>query len=214
MGETHSQGPKTISVGEIEMRFLEILGLLIGSMSTSGWPSYVAWPRYFRSRAPQGSPPTDYEILTQSELLAQFSDAQGRYGITPRSLRNFVGSTIVTTPGGAPVAPIPLPGWTTANRPTGLVGVAMGYNYDLKQLDLWDDVHQTWVNPAFQGGLVAGDVVFAGTASFQHAVGFSGETGFIGRVNLGANVYVAGLPNQCGTSGRLYNNGGSMGVSP
>lgn len=198
------------------LEWIGFLGLVVGSMSTSGWPAYVAWPKYFRARGPHGSPPTDYDILTQPELLSQFSDAQGRYGITPRSLRNFVASTITVNPGGTPsVIPIPLPGWTTANRPTGLVGPSMGYNYTLKQLDLWDDEAQEWVNPSFQGGLVAGSVTFGDRVSFQQPVGFSNTVGFLNQVNLGANVIVQGIPTSCPRTGnQLWNNGQTMSISP
>lgn len=152
------------------MRLLDVLGLVLSSSSSmTNWPAWTAWPRYFRSRAPQGSPPTDYEILTQHELLAQFSDAQGRSGITPRALRNFVGSTVTTTPGGSPpTIPLPLPGWTTAERPVGMMGPAIGYNYDLRQIDMWDDRLGQWVNPAFQGGTVPGNVVFTGEVRMPH----------------------------------------------
>lgn len=175
------------------MRILDVLAFFVGSNTITNWPTYTAWPRYWRSRAPQGTPPTDYETLTQHELLSQFSDAQGRNGITPRAMRNFVASTITTTPGGSPPSiPLPLPGWTTATRPTGMIGPAVGFNYDLQTLDMWDDRTGTWVNPSFNGGNVTGAVNFVGS------------------------VVMNSLPVSCSgqASGTLWSNGHIVQVCP
>lgn len=180
------------------MRLIELISLFIGSSTIDNWPSYTAWPRYFRSRAPQGTPPTDYEVLTQQELLSQFSDAQGRSAITPRALRNFVASTITTTPGGTPPSiPLPLPGWTTATRPVGMIGPAIGFNYDLQTLDMWDDKAGVWVNPSFNGGTVTGFTTFAGGVTLANPINLVGLPGS-----------TTGLPE-----GRMWNNGWMAGIT-
>jgi hypothetical protein len=173
------------------MGILEIVPLFGASLGVL-WRS-VSWGRT------GGTPPTDYTIRTQPELLDSFSDAIGPRGITPRALRDFVASTVTNTPGGVPPSiPLPLPGWTTANRPSGMVGPSLGYNYDLQQLDMWDDKLGQWVNPAFTGGTVSGNVTFAGSVNFQ------------------GPVYARRLPRNCPRRtdrGRLWNNGQTVGVS-
>lgn len=174
------------------MSWLNYVGLLLGSV--------VTLPRW--ARMPHGVPPTDYTIRTQPELLSMFSDDAR---ITPRSMRDFVASTVTTNPGGGPcVVPIPLPGWTTAGRPTGLVGPAVGYNYDLRQLDLWDDSIGEWVNPSFSGGVVSGDTIFAG------------KVAVVGDVKLEGNVsipHLHHLPHHKST-GDLYRNGPIVSIIP
>lgn len=163
------------------------------------------------ARMPQGTPPVDYTPMTQADLLEQFSDAIGKKGITPRSLRNLVGSTVTTTPGGVPpTIPIPLPGWTTATRPTGMVGPALGYNYDLRQLDMWDDHTNSWVNPAFSGGTVSGATTFAA------GVTFSSTAQVAGTLTANGDIVAPNLPTSCSgkVTGTLNKNGNVVGVCP
>jgi hypothetical protein len=146
----------------------------------------------------QGAPPVDFTMMTQAQLLAQFSDAIGPDGITPRSMRNFVGSTVTMNPGGIPpAAPLPLPGWTTATRPTGMVGPCIGFNYDLNTLDMWNDQTQSWVNPAFNGGNVDYATSMLGGLSVQ-------------------GPFIANLPTTCSgqASGTLWNNGNTVSICP
>lgn len=194
------------------MTMLEYIGLFFGSVTApwSQWWSRGTGP----ARMPVGTPPMDYTQKTQPELLASFSDAIGPDGITPRSLRDFVASTVTTTPGGSPpTIPLLLPGWTTATRPNGanLAGPAIGFNYDLQQLDMWDNQLQIWVNPSFQGGTVAGDTVFVGS------VGFAGPTVDInGVLSLGSTIVAPNLGSGClgVASGTFWNNGNTVSVCP
>jgi hypothetical protein len=186
------------------MNLLDLLGMFIGSVALSGWRANSP------SRLPQGIPPLDYTLMTQDELLVQFSDRVGSKAITPRSMRNLVASTVSITAGNLPVAPIPLPGWTTENRPPPetMVGPAIGYNYDLCQLDMWDDRLQTWVNPSFQGGTVAGATVFAGPVLFENAVDLDGPT------VLSGPIFTDNLPTGRQSKDQVWKNGTMLGVSP
>jgi hypothetical protein len=192
------------------MNILHWLGLFIGSASApwSQWWNRGTGP----ARMPQGTPPMDYTVKTQPELLASFSDAIGPDGITPRSLRDFVASTVTTTPGGVPPSiPLPVPGWTTATRPVGMVGPAIGYNYDLKQLDMWDDHLQTWVNPSFQGGVVAGTTEFTGLVIFSGPpVGFDTDVVFEGGM-IATNLSSTPAGQQ---AGQFWSNGQVVSVIP
>src|SRR5262249_35883396 len=117
-----------------------------------------------------GVPPVDYTILNQQQLLASFSDAIGPDGITPRSLRNLVASTVTSNPGGSPPsAPMPMPGWTTSTRPTGMPGPAFGFNYDTGQMEIWNPQSGTWVSPAFTGGTVPNPTTFLSVVT-RHGV--------------------------------------------
>lgn len=181
--------PRQLSV--ISPFLTSIAGLFVGAIGVL-WRS----PTWGRSG---GLPPLDYTLKTQQELLASFSDAIGPRGITPRSMRDFVASTITTNPGGVPPSiPLPLPGWTTATRPTGMIGPAIGYNYDLRQLDMWDDRLGEWVNGSFGGGTVAGD------------------TSFAGRVDFGDGVFFNNLSRQCvrANKGQVWNNGNNLSITP
>jgi len=71
-------------------------------------------------------------------------------------------------------------------------GPAIGYNYDLRQLDMWDDRLQQWVNPNFQGGTVGGDVIFEGSVTMP---------------NIVDNCW--GMPR-----GTLWNNGWTVSICP
>ena len=173
------------------------LAVLVGSLTnqfSTWWP-----PRSSTQGVIQGAPPTDYTIRTQPQLLALFSDAVGPEGITPKSLRDFVGSTITMNPGGTPPsAPLPLPGWTTESRPTGMVGPAMGYNYDTQALDMWDDRAQQWVNPTFGGGTTTVPTHFGGPVMFT------------------GPVLMPNLPVTCTMqhSSTLWNNGQTVSIAP
>lgn len=193
------------------------LGLLIGSV-TAPWSQW--WNRGTGpARMPAGTPPMDYTQMTQPELLASFSDAIGPDGITPRSLRNFVASTVTSTPGGAPpTIPLLLPGWTTPTRPNGatLAGPAIGYNYTLRQLDMWDDSIQQWVNPSFQGGIVAGNTQFLADVAFSSTIGVSGVASLDGTIYAGAGIVAPNIPasNVGQPVGAFLNNGWTVAINP
>ena len=192
------------------MSILSWLPMMLGSLTT--W--YRVGRQGITQGQLQGAPPVDYTILTQAELLASFSDAIGPDGITPRSMRNFVASTVTMNPGGIPPSiPLPLPGWTTATRPpaSSMVGPAIGFNYDLQQLDMWDDRLQTWVNPSFQGGIVGGVTTFANSVAFEGPV-----VGFTSQVTMYDGVIMPGLPATCTgqQSGKLWNNGQTVSICP
>jgi hypothetical protein len=190
------------------MRALDIILAFISSASApwSQWWNQGVGPLPM----PSGTPPMDYTPMTQAQLLASFSDSIGPSGITPRSLRNFVGSTVTSTPFGTISAvPLPIPGWTTATRPVGMAGPVMGFNYTLQQLDLWDNLAGVWVNPGFNGGNVTGETVFSGPVEFSGPsievaapVSFSGG---ISATNLPTSY--AGKP-----SGTVVNNGNLLGL--
>lgn len=192
------------------MSVLSWLGAFLGSTAFapfSQWWNQGTGPQPM----PQGSPPMDYNQLTQAQLLASFSDSIGPTGITPRSLRNFVASTITSNPGGSPPSiPMPLAGWTTATRPTGMVGPAIGYNYDLRQLDMWDDHLGQWVNPSFQGGLVGGATTFASPVTFDSSILVDGP------ITAADGIIAAGLPTSClgQNHGQFWNNGQTVSICP
>lgn len=185
------------------------LSLLIGSV-TAPWSQW--WNRGTGpARMPAGTPPMDYTQMTQPELLASFSDAIGPDGITPRSLRNFVASTITSTPGGAPPSvPLLLPGWTTPTRPNGatLAGPAIGYNYTLRQLDMWDNEIQQWVNPSFQGGTVAGVTQFLSPVNFGSSIGVDGPLTAYGVIQA-PNMPTSNVGQ---TAGTFLNNGWTVAI--
>lgn len=193
------------------MSVIHWLGLFLGSV-TAPWSQW--WNRGTGpARMPMGTPPMDYTQKTQPELLASFSDAIGPDGITPRSLRDFVASTATTTPGGSPpTIPLLLPGWTTATRPNGanLAGPAIGFNYDLQQLDMWDNQLGIWVNPSFQGGVVAGATTFVSGVNFDSAIAVAGV------VSLGSTVIAPNLGSGClgVASGTFWNNGQTVSICP
>lgn len=195
------------------MTLLGLLSVFIGSLARSPWSQW--WNQGTGpARMPMGTPPMDYTVRTQPELLASFSDAIGPDGITPRSLRDFVASTVTITPGGVPpTIPLPLPGWTTATRPDGtnLVGPAIGYNYTLRQIDMWDDQLQQWVNPAFQGGLVGGDTEFAGNVLITGTL-TSGAGGIVAESSISAPNLAASCLGQ--GSGTFWNNGQTVSICP
>jgi hypothetical protein len=192
------------------MNILHLVGLFLGSV-TAPWSQW--WNRGTGpARMPQGTPPMDYTVKTQPELLASFSDAIGPDGITPRSLRDFVASTVTTTPGGSPPSiPLPVPGWTTATRPVGMVGPAIGYNYDLKQLDMWDDHLQTWVNPSFQGGTIAGETVFTGLVGFTGPSVSIESALFMGPVVIDNDLPTSPVGLQ---AGQFWSNGQVVSIIP
>lgn len=168
------------------------------ALAFAGNVTFAPWSQWWNSavgpaRMPQGTPPMDYVQRTQPELLALFSDSIGPGGVTPRTMRDFVASTVTVTPGGSPpTAPLPLPGWTTATRPVGMIGPSIGYNYDSHQLEIWDDRAQTWVNPSFNGGTVTNPVIFSG------------------------GIILNPLPPSCSgqATGTLWNNGRIVGICP
>lgn len=179
------------------MRLWE-LGLMFIGQIWSYVPAGSVWRTNGSPGNVIGSPPVDFTMRTQAELLASFSDAIGPDGITPKSMRDFVGSTVTMNPGGVPPsAPLPLPGWTTATRPTGMVGPCIGFNYDLQTLDMWDDQAGVWVNPSFNGGTVTGNTTFVGATYF-------------------AGQVVVTFPNTCAAvaPGTLWNNGQTVGICP
>lgn len=180
------------------MRLWEVALMFVGQI----WdyvPNSLVWRTNQSNGNVIGSPPVDFTMRTQAELLASFSDAIGPDGITPKSMRDFVGSTVTMNPGGVPPsAPLPLPGWTTATRPTGMVGPCIGFNYTLNQLDMWNDQTQSWVNPAWTGGAVNNPAAFYGAVSFY------------------GPVIAPVLQDTCTAQqvGTLWNNGNTVSVCP
>lgn len=193
------------------MNILSWIGLFMGSLARSPWTQW--WNQGIGPRPmPSGTPPVDYTQLTQAQLLSQFSDAIGPNGITPRSLRNLVASTVTMQPGGSTNAiPLPLPGWTTANRPnvSGLAGPVIGYNYTLQQLDLWDNEAGEWINANFPGGFVPNAANF--NSPVQMNAGFNSNAG--GNITGNFVMHLAkspvGLP-----SGTLWSNGNTVNIVP
>lgn len=179
------------------MRLWEVAFLFLGQI----WdyvPAGLVWRTNQSGGNVIGSPPVDFTMRTQAQLLASFSDAIGPDGITPKSMRDFVGSTVTMNPGGVPPsAPLPLPGWTTATRPTGMVGPCIGFNYDLQTLDMWDDQAGVWVNPAFNGGTVTNPAYFVGGITVTGPIVFDFPTSCSGQV-----------------SGQLWNNGQTVSICP
>lgn len=194
---------------------MSILNWLSVFISSTAFAPFSQWWNQGTGpdRMPMGTPPMDYSQMTQQQLLASFSDSIGPSGITPRSMRNFVASTITSTPGGAPPSiPQLLPGWTTATRPNGanLAGPAIGYNYTLRQLDMWDNQLQQWVNPSFQGGTVAGATTFVSGVTFDAAITVAG------RATFSNGVVAANLPTSCTgqVHGQFWNNGQTVSICP
>ena len=183
--------------------FLGLCSSLIGAIGVL-WRS----PTWGRSG---GLPPLDYTLKTQHQLLASFSDAIGPRGITPRAMRDFVASTITTVPGGdSPSIPLPLPGWTSATRPTGMIGPAIGYNYDLRAIDMWDDRLGQWINPAFGGGTIGAPTRFAGPVAFDGPILANLPNGCFSDCDCG------GRCRGCDRASRnqLWNNGQTVSICP
>lgn len=194
-----------------------IIGFVLGTAVRSPWTTW--WNQGIGPvPMPSGTPPVDYTQLNQAQLLSQFSDAIGPNGITPRSLRNLVASTITPNPGGAPASiPIPLPGWTTATRPdtATLSNPVMGYNYTLQQLEIWDNEAGEWVNPGFVGGTVPGESTFTSNIHLLGHTQMNAGANINGGVAIQGNIKVWLPKSPVGLkSGDLWNNGNTVSVVP
>jgi hypothetical protein len=64
----------------------------------------------------------------------------------------------------------------------------LGYNYDTQNLEVWDDQLQTWVDPAFKGGTVAGATKFAGEVIFERGLNSTGPATFDSAVRVSGNL--------------------------
>jgi hypothetical protein len=83
-----------------------------------------------------------------------------------------------------------------------MIGPAMGYNYDLKQLDLWDDQAQEWINPSFNGGTVTGATTFVGSVNIS------------GNLVTNSSVIMNNVPVTVSFPGVVWNNGQILFLSP
>ena len=98
--------------------------------------------------------PVAFTPLTEAQLLASFKDPDPPASITPRAMRNFVGSTFING------SPLDLTNWTIATRPANPSTGAVGFNTDLGMIEVWTGT--VWLQSGGGGG--GSSLVFVGAA--------------------------------------------------